>query len=125
MKQRTCTEYLVVSTREGGIVTRKRYGSMKAVTDRIGRLTSDEPWRFYGSDADRQRDPDAYVCCAGTVYDECACGGDTVKEKAEAERAELPPVQSVVVKRRTVTRTTWEPIDVEVDVKQQQTGERE
>lgn len=105
---RTVTEYRVISTREGGVVSDKRYGSIGAVRDRIGRLTSPEPWRFYGCEADRQKAPDEYVCCAGTRYDECNCGGDTMKSKADSERAQYPPIVSIKVQKRSVTRTAWE-----------------
>lgn len=108
--QRTVTEYRVRSTRDG-TVSDKRYGSLKSVRDRIGRLTHPEPWRFWGSESDRQRGPDEYVCCGGTRYDECNCGGKTLRQDTDDKRAELPPVDSIEVSKRTVTRTAWENMD--------------
>ncbi len=63
---RTIIEYLVMSirivTRDDGTVvhqtTKKHYRSLKAVDGRIGRLTSPEPWRYFGSMADRERSGD-------------------------------------------------------------------
>lgn len=109
IRQRTVTEYRVISTRDGGIVSEKRYGSMGAVRDRIGRLTSREPWRFYGHEADRQRDGEELVCCLDNG--ECGCGGDTLRERADRERMALPALVSITVQRRTVTRTAWEEIE--------------
>lgn len=103
----TYTEYRVLSSRVGYGVTDKRYRSLKHVNDRIGRLTSPEPWRFYGSEEDRQRSGDDYNCCAGTRYDECSCGGFTVAQHAAEQRKGLPPIEWITVSSRLVTRHPW------------------
>lgn len=107
MKVRTVTEYRVVSTRrvidpegrEYDQRTEKRYASLLRVRDRIGILTSDEPWRFFGSKEDRQRDGDESE------------GGLTLRQETAERRKDLPPIVSVTVQKRTVTRTTWEPCE--------------
>lgn len=114
-KDRTTTQYRVVSLREDGTKTVKTYAHLKAVKDRIGRLTSAEPWRFYGSDAERQRDGSDLECCDGR---ECGCGGQTVKEASDGQRSGLTPVVSVEVSTRRVTRTAWVPVPDEPKVAQ-------
>jgi len=108
---RTNTEYRVISTRAGGIVTDKRYHSLKAVNDRIGRLTSPEPWRFYGSARERQRAGDELACCYGR---ECGCDGLSLQEASDEKRKELPPIESIRVETRTVTRSKWTAVDIAV-----------
>lgn len=105
---RTRTQWRVICTREGGQRSVKTFGSLKAVLDRVGMLTSPEPWRFFGSESERQREGTEYVCCAGTRYDECGCGGLTLAEDTVQRRKDLPPIVSVTVQKRQVTRTPWE-----------------
>lgn len=106
-KAKVYTEYRVLSSRVGNGVTDKRYGSLKAVADRIGRLTSPEPWRFYGSASQRLRGPNDLACCAGTYHDECSCGGYTIQQKSDEERRILPALEWVRVEVRTVVRSPW------------------
>ena len=113
MKTRTVTEYRVTSTREGGHRKHKRYLSLAGVRDRIGILTSPEPWRFWGNEDDRERAASDFICCAGTRYDQCDCGGLTLAEATAQRRAELPPLVSIRVQRRQVTRTAWEDVELE------------
>ena len=88
----------------GPQIKSKSFGSMATVGNHIGLLMSAEPWRFFGTAEDRQRDGDELMCCNGR---ECGCGGETVREHAMAGRAHLPPVDWVKVERRTVTFTPW------------------
>lgn len=104
---RTLTEYRVLTVRQGNAVKEKRYRSMKHVMKRINILTSDEPWRFYGDAWTREKGPDDYVCCAGTRYDECNCGGMTMREDTAERRKNLPPIESIRVEARTITTTPW------------------
>lgn len=106
-KAKVYTEYRVLSSRVGNGVTDKRYASLKAVADRIGRLTSPEPWRFYGSNSQRLRGPDDLACCAGTYHDQCNCGGLTMRQKSDDERRILPPLEWIRVEVRTVVRSPW------------------
>ena len=110
VKTRTVTEYRVVSTRADQAPKVKRYRSMPAVRDRVGRLMSPEPWRFFGAALDRKRDADDLLCCTGGHG--CGCGGETVREHYAAERAPLPVLESVRVEKRQVTVTAWEATDM-------------
>jgi hypothetical protein len=110
MTTRTRTQYSVVSQRTGNAVKRKTVGSLKAAKDRVGIMTSDEPWRFYGTDSEREREGTEYACCAGTRYDECACGGLTLAEQAKATREPLPPLEWVRIEQRTITTTKWQEV---------------
>ena len=105
--QRTRTQYCVVSKREGNNVKRKTFFLLKLVMDRVGILTSPEPWRFYGPESDREREATEYACCAGTRYDECNCGGLTLAEETAEKRKTLPPIEWVRVEQRTITTTPW------------------
>jgi hypothetical protein len=97
--------------RTGNPVKDKRLGSLAAVKRRIGILTSPEPWRFFGDAETRAKGPDSYVCCAGTRYNECGCGGMTMREDTEQRRKNLPPIESIRVASRQVTRTPWVEIE--------------
>lgn len=107
-KDRTVTEYRLLIQRRGNNVKDFRARSLKAIEKRIGLLTSPEPWRFFNDASERAKDADDFVCCAGTRYDECGCGGQTMREQAEALRANLPPIESLRVERRQITSTPWE-----------------
>lgn len=105
---RTVWEYRVLSKRVGNDAKDKRYRSLKSVRTRIGLLTSPEPWRFYGDKRSRLKDADDYACCAGTVHDQCACGGLTMAEATAEKRALLPDVEWIRVEKRQITTTPWE-----------------
>ena len=108
-KIRTVTEWRVLSSR-AGTVKEKRYRTLRAVERRIGLLTSDEPWRFYGDKKTRDAEPNDYLCCGGGYPDRpCGCGGETYAEHAAKERAQYPPLEWVKVEKRLVTTTAWEP----------------
>src|SRR3990167_10458649 len=101
-QQRTVTEYRVLIQRAGNAVKDWRARSLKAVERRIGLLTSPEPWRFYGDDETRRKYADDYVCCPGTQYDMCGCGGETMREATEHKRRDLPPIEWIRVSKRQV-----------------------
>lgn len=103
--------YRLLVHRTGNAVKDWRTRSRKALVRRIGILTSPEPWRFYGDEVTQRRGADDYVCCAGTVYDECACGGMTWAEDTKQRRENLPPIKSIRVERRQVVTSEWEPMD--------------
>jgi len=114
MKTRTVTVYRVISVRADGGRKVKSYQSMTAVQDRVGRLSSPEPWRFWGGNMERNREGDELVCCSGY---ECGCGGQTLAQHCAEERAKLPALVSIAVEKRQVTRTSWEAVsDVTFDV---------
>ena len=109
MRERAVTEYRVISERESrhsehNFRIDKRYRSKKAVADRIGRLTAAEPWRYYGSQKDRERGPSDLVCCSGY---ECSCGGQTLSQQTDDLRKELPPLTSVRVQKRQIVYSPW------------------
>lgn len=108
-KQRTRTQYSVVSKREGCNLKRKTFASLKRAQDRFGLLTSPEPWRFYGDESERERAGTDYQCCAGTRYDECACGGQTLIEYTAEARKNLPTLVWVRIEQRTISTTPWTP----------------
>jgi hypothetical protein len=102
-RQRTRTQYRMLSTRACGTVSERRYFSRAAVERRLRLLTSDEPWRVYDD-----RDGDELACCKGEPWrDGCGCGGHTLREIAEAKRASLPPLVSVRVETRQVITSVW------------------
>lgn len=106
-KARTRTQFRVLSKREGyNDPKEKLFASLKRAKDRIGILTSDEPWRFYGNESERQRDGGELLCCPG--HYECGCGGATVAEEAAFRRKDLPKLEWVRLERRTITTTPWE-----------------
>ena len=104
---RTVTEWRVSWERgpdEHGIIFRKsaRFGSLKAALRRV-MLMGPEPWLAFG------KLPDAWHCCPGTRFDECACGGLTVRQASDKRRETLPPLRGEpVITKRTVTRGPWE-----------------
>jgi hypothetical protein len=105
-RQRKRTQYRMLIAREDCEVRERRYFSRAAVERRIQLMTSAEPWRVY-----RDCDGDEYACCDGSPWRECGCGGYTVREVAEAKRADLPPLVSVRVQTRQVITTTWLPAE--------------
>jgi hypothetical protein len=56
-------------------------------------LLGPEPWLAFG------KDPDALYCCSG---DECGCGGLTVREQSDDERAKIPALEYVRLQERAV-----------------------
>lgn len=105
---RTIIEYRVISERDGCTPTVKKYRSVRGMQARLGRLTSPEPWRFWGSARDRQREGNSFYCCDG--YD-CGCGGETLKQHCDAERKDLPPMKCISVDQRVMTTTAWSACD--------------
>lgn len=105
---RTRKQYRVISERgEGDQYSRavKTFGSMKAVEKRLI-LLGPEPWRAY-----TDKGPDELQCCPDGPYDECGCGGLTVRQASDERRKDLPPVTSIRVEQRTITTTAWEPVE--------------
>lgn len=99
----SATHFRVVWKREG--MTRakvKRYVHRKSAERLMNILTSPEPWKFY-------REPmeaDELFCCSGShngSYYECGCGGLTVRQQAEKEYGDLPPLEFVRIETRTVS----------------------
>lgn len=107
MRTRTRWQYSVVSQREGNRPKRKTVGSLKRAHDLVGVMTSPEPWRFFGTESERERQATDYVCCAGTRYDECSCGGRTLAQDTEDARKNLPRLEWVRIEMRSVTTTYW------------------
>jgi hypothetical protein len=101
-------EYLVTWQRDGWEPRSKRFASKKRAYDRVGIMTSDQPWRHWGSRFDRARSGDDQVCC---MNQECSCGGATLAEDAATRREKFPPLLWIRVERRLVTRYAWEPVD--------------
>jgi hypothetical protein len=110
-------EYLVEWAREceseeGFYVKEKRFGSRARAYDRVGLMTSDEPWRYFGSKSDRARNGDDFVCCGGgKTYEPCSCEGKTLAEDSKERREKFGRLLWVRVSKRVVTRTAWEPVD--------------
>jgi hypothetical protein len=100
-------QYSVVSKREGCNVKRKTFASIKRAEDRVGLLTSPEPWRFYGDEDERKRAGTDCRCCAGTRYDECNCGGQTLIEYTAEARKNLPTLEWTRIEQRFITTTPW------------------
>lgn len=100
------SEYRVIWERDGCRVKRKRYASRKAA-ERFMRLLGPEPWVALG------KDPNALVCCRGTLCDQnqCGCGGLTWREHLEAQREDIPALKSVRLETRTVGPWTAVPTD--------------
>jgi hypothetical protein len=107
-------EYLVEWAREepeapeGFFTKEKRFGSRKRAYDRIGIMTSDEPWRYFGTKADRAREGTEVACCDG---EDCGCAGKTLAEDSKERRSKFGRVLWIRVSKRVVTRTAWEPVD--------------
>lgn len=113
-KMRTVTEYRLLIQRTGNSRKDWRTRSLKSLANRIGLLTSPEPWRFYGSRDERERDGDELACCRGEA---CGCGGLTVREQALAPRENLPQIESLYVEKRQITTTTWEPCELSASLR--------
>jgi hypothetical protein len=105
LKAVTRVEFLVSWQREGLAETSKRFGSKKRAMDRIGIMTSDEPWRHFGSVFERTRTADELT------VKQLEKGGEyqimTLREEADARRQGMPKLEWVAVERRYVTRTAW------------------
>jgi len=85
-------EYRVIWQREGGVQQVRRYAGEKGARVRYGLLTSDEPWKLLGFEADDR------VCCTGY---HCDCGGETFKQKTARIRLE-GPLKFARIEARTV-----------------------
>lgn len=103
MKAETITksEYRIVWKREGLKEKRKVY-KLLVRAKRHMLLLGPEPWKAFG------RDPEELFCCRGG-YDQCGCGGLTVREKFMEDRKNLPPIEFIRLERREVTTTPWRP----------------
>jgi hypothetical protein len=88
-------EYRVVWKREGLRRKARRYARLASAERHLNMLTSDEPWRFYPEPVD---DPDER-CCDGR---ECGCYGETERQRVEAMRAEMPPMEYARIETRPV-----------------------
>lgn len=72
----------------------RRYATRKGA-ETFMLLLGPEPWKGYAPGVD----PDSYVCCSGQ---ECCCGGQTYREKAEGMRKTLPPIAYIRLEERVV-----------------------
>ena len=102
---RTVVEWRVTWQRDSWAQKSKTFFSEAKARDKVGVLTSDEPWKFFGSSTDRERTGDDMVYCYElsremSLRDECA-----------RRRGKYPPIVSVRIDRREVTRTPWEMVD--------------
>ena len=75
----------------------KRYVKLEAAKRYIRILTSPEPWKEFGKDANELE------CCDGH---ECACGGLTVKQFHDEKYAGMSPIEFVRLEKREVGK--WE-----------------
>lgn len=73
-------EYRVVWKRSGQHRKSKRFATLKAAERRV-RLLGPEPWTAF------DRDPDEPWCC-NLDNRQCACDGETLREKLLRQRAE-------------------------------------
>lgn len=89
-------EYRVVWQREGRAQQVKRYAKEKGAEMRYQLLTSAEPWKLIGQEAND------WVCCSGS---ECGCGGETYATKTKRINDEAP-LKYARVEARSVG--TWE-----------------
>lgn len=93
-------EYRVVWQRKGRIQQVRRYATEKGARMRYAFLTSDEPWKLLGYEAND------YVCCTGAA---CVCSGETFQQKtARVESA--APLKFARVEARTIgewKETLW------------------
>lgn len=89
------SEYRVVWQRAGCRKKRKRYLSRR-MAERFMVLLGPEPWTALG------KDPDELVCCPGSVYDQCACGGLTYRKQSEETRKDMPAIEYVRLEVRSV-----------------------
>ena len=105
-------QYRVTWKREGNRPKAKRVKGLPNAERWVGILTSPEPWKFLKDFEDKG--PDDYWCCAGTAYDECGCGGITVREFCDSKREGLPPIEYVRIQLRRVH--PWGTLEVESTV---------
>lgn len=98
-------EYRVVWKRAGLARKTRRYVS-RAKAERYMLLLGPEPWKFYAPD---REDPDELECCPGTPPYECGCGGLTIRERAMAQREEMPALEYLRLEQRPVG--VWEPVE--------------
>jgi hypothetical protein len=110
----TTIEYRLVWQREGLEPKEKKFSNKKRAYDRAMVMTSNEPWKYFGSPSDRLRLGDEYFCCADPNAI-CKCGGRTLREDAIYRRAHMPPLVWLRVDRRVVTRSKWEPYEMVMD----------
>lgn len=97
---RTVTEYRVTWQREGWSQKSVIFKTLHKAMRRIGVMTSDTPWIYWGLAAD-----------AGNLLTN---DSKTVAEEAKERRERMPPLSWLKLETRQVTRTKWaeEPIDV-------------
>lgn len=93
-------EHRVVWKREGLRRKAKRFVRRRNADYFVELLTSTEPWKHIADYKDV--DPDDYVCCAGTSRDECACGGETIREHFGRLRGNMPSIEYVRIETREV-----------------------
>lgn len=98
--KRSRTEYRITIKRAGR-AERTIVRCSEAATRKFLQLLGPTPWLAYAPEADA----DDFMCCSGTRYDECGCGGVTHAEHAATKRKEYTPLQWVRVESR---RRTWE-----------------
>ena len=94
-REQPAVEFRVVYRRVGYRKKARRF-STKVGAERFLRIFGPEPWTAFTK---AQRDPDAYYCCPGR---ECGCGGFSVREFHERQRAELPPLEYARLEHRAV-----------------------
>jgi hypothetical protein len=93
--KRTRTEYRITIKRAGReprVVRRFSEGTLRRYLTLLG----PEPWRAYAPDSEGGD----YVCCPGTRYDECGCGGITHSEQSAEKRKAWAPIQWIRIEAR-------------------------
>ena len=93
------TEYLVTWKRAGQKTKRKRYCSLGPAL-RFMTLLGPEPWLAHG------KGPDDDGCehrCRGHESDPCCpAWGETMAQRSERERLDMPPIEWVRLRQREV-----------------------
>lgn len=102
-------EYRVTWKRRGLLPKRKRYATLAAAR-RFLRLFGPEPWTVFAlGRGGVPKDGDALACCRGTEEEQCNCGGRTLRQQAEHDRKQMPPLEWVRLQSRPVG--AWEAAD--------------
>ena len=85
-------EFRVVVKREGCREKARTYRTLRGAQRRFA-LLGPEPWTAFG------RQPDELFCCDGAM---CSCGGRTVREASDDQRANMPRIEYARIERRRV-----------------------
>lgn len=105
MRRCGAIEYRVTWKRVGCRAKSKRFAGRPSA-EKFLLLFGPEPWAYY---ADRGKGADDLACCSGY---ECACGGETYRERSDAQRARQPGLEYVRLSARALN--PWRPLPSEV-----------